>query len=99
MNCRDETGRTHHQHGLLQSFFLLPTAAVYATTKFAIRGLTESLRLDLEKYDIGVSGLIPGAVRTNIMESVSTRAREIQRHDVYWSRRRREAQSNPGRWH
>jgi NAD(P)-dependent dehydrogenase (short-subunit alcohol dehydrogenase family) len=40
--------------GSLQSFFALPTAALYTTTKFAIRGLTEALRLDLEKYDIGV---------------------------------------------
>jgi NAD(P)-dependent dehydrogenase (short-subunit alcohol dehydrogenase family) len=59
--------------GSLQSFFALPTAALYTTSKFAIRGLTEALRLDLEKYDIGVSCLVPGAVRTNILESVSTR--------------------------
>ncbi|MUL49809.1 SDR family NAD(P)-dependent oxidoreductase [Mycobacterium sp. CBMA293] len=59
--------------GSLQSFFALPTAALYTTTKFAVRGLTEALRLDLARYGIGVSGLIPGAVRTNIMESVSTR--------------------------
>lgn len=59
--------------GSLQSFFALPTAALYTTSKFAIRGLTEALRIDLEKYDIGVTGLIPGAVRTNIIESVSTR--------------------------
>jgi NAD(P)-dependent dehydrogenase (short-subunit alcohol dehydrogenase family) len=59
--------------GSIQSFFALPTAALYATSKFAIRGMTEALRVDLEKHGVGVTGLIPGAVNTNILESVCTR--------------------------
>jgi NAD(P)-dependent dehydrogenase (short-subunit alcohol dehydrogenase family) len=70
--------------GSLQSFFALPTTALYTTTKFAVRGLTEALRIDLEKYDIGVSALIPGAVRTNIMESVSTRPEKFSNTTFTW---------------
>ena len=33
-------------------------------------GFTESLRIDLEPYNIGVSVLCPGAVNTNIHEAV-----------------------------
>jgi short-subunit dehydrogenase len=47
---------------------------LYTTTKFAVRGLSESLRADLEKYNIGVSCLCPGAVNTNILASNDTRA-------------------------
>jgi NAD(P)-dependent dehydrogenase (short-subunit alcohol dehydrogenase family) len=59
--------------GSLQSFFALPSAALYTTSKFAIRGLTEGLSVDLERHGIGVSCLCPGAVNTNIMDSTSTR--------------------------
>ena len=42
---------------------------LYSTSKFAVRGLTESLRLALSVYNIGVSVLCPGMVRTRIMEA------------------------------
>lgn len=59
--------------GSLQSFFSLPSAALYTTSKFAVRGLTEGLKVDLAPYGIGVSCLCPAAVNTNIMDSTSTR--------------------------
>jgi NAD(P)-dependent dehydrogenase (short-subunit alcohol dehydrogenase family) len=70
--------------GSLNSFFAVPTAALYTTSKFAIRGLTEALRIELEKFDIGVSGLMPGAVRTKIMESVSTRPEKYNDTTFTW---------------
>jgi len=57
----------------MSAFVALPTSAIYCTTKYAVRGLSESLRLELEKYDIGVSILCPGGVNTNIHESVLAR--------------------------
>jgi NAD(P)-dependent dehydrogenase (short-subunit alcohol dehydrogenase family) len=67
------------------AFFATPTAALYATTKFAVRGLSESLRIELDKYDIGVSCLCMGAVNTNILESGANRPARYksgnQRHD------------------
>jgi NADP-dependent 3-hydroxy acid dehydrogenase YdfG len=44
-------------------------AGVYATSKFALVGLAESLRADLRRYDIGVSVLCPGPVKSQLFES------------------------------
>jgi NAD(P)-dependent dehydrogenase (short-subunit alcohol dehydrogenase family) len=46
-----------------------PGNGVYAATKFAIRGLSESLRYDLSPYGIGVSVLCPGTVATSLYQS------------------------------
>jgi NAD(P)-dependent dehydrogenase (short-subunit alcohol dehydrogenase family) len=48
-------------------------AGIYCAAKFAVRGLSEALRTELAKYDIGVSVLCPANVNTNIAESVFTR--------------------------
>jgi len=50
-----------------------PGVGAYATTKYAIVGLSESLRMELEPYGIGVSVVCPGAVATQIFESVRNR--------------------------
>lgn len=42
-------------------------AGVYATSKFAVRGMSDALRLALAPYGIGVSVLCPGMVRTRAM--------------------------------
>jgi NAD(P)-dependent dehydrogenase (short-subunit alcohol dehydrogenase family) len=42
---------------------------LYSTSKFAVRGLTESLRLALGVHNIGVSVMCPGMTRTRIMEA------------------------------
>jgi NAD(P)-dependent dehydrogenase (short-subunit alcohol dehydrogenase family) len=41
---------------------------IYTTTKFAVRGLSESLRLALAADGIGVSVLCPGLTRTRILD-------------------------------
>jgi NAD(P)-dependent dehydrogenase (short-subunit alcohol dehydrogenase family) len=40
----------------------------YTTSKFAVRGLTESLRLTLAAHNIGVSCLCPGLTKSRILE-------------------------------
>lgn len=42
-------------------------AGIYATSKFAIRGMSDALRLALAPHGIGVSVLCPGMVRTRAM--------------------------------
>ncbi len=48
-------------------------AGIYSASKFAVRGLSEALRSELAKYNIGVSVLCPANVSTNIAEAVWTR--------------------------
>jgi NADP-dependent 3-hydroxy acid dehydrogenase YdfG len=47
----------------------IPGLGVYNTTKFAVVGLSETLRADLATKNIGVSVLCPGVVSTNIFDS------------------------------
>ena len=46
-------------------------AGVYATSKYALVGLAESLRGDLRKHGIGVSVLCPGPVKSELFESTA----------------------------
>lgn len=46
-------------------------AGVYTASKFAVRGLTECLRLTLAQHGIGVSLLCPGLTRSNIWQPKS----------------------------
>jgi len=46
-----------------------PGMGGYVTTKFAVVGLSETLKQDLEPHGIGVSVLCPGFVSTNIHNS------------------------------
>ena len=57
----------------LGAFVAAGPAGIYSASKFAVRGLSEALRTELEKYDIGVTVLCPANVNTNIAESVMTR--------------------------
>lgn len=50
-----------------------PGNGIYSATKFAIRGLSESLRYDLAPHSIGVSVLCPGTVATNLHQSEENR--------------------------
>ncbi|MEM8773552.1 MAG: SDR family oxidoreductase [Pseudomonadota bacterium] len=47
----------------------------YCASKFALRGLSDALRLELEGNDIGVSVVYPGGVRTNIANSATIATR------------------------
>ncbi|OGP57016.1 MAG: hypothetical protein A2V67_00475 [Deltaproteobacteria bacterium RBG_13_61_14] len=44
----------------------LPTLGAYSATKFALVGLTETLRAETARFGIGVTAVCPGPVDTNI---------------------------------
>lgn len=59
-----------------------PGLGVYNASKFAVVGMSEALRADLEPHGIGVSVLCPGMVRTKILESERTRPSEFDVTDT-----------------
>jgi short-subunit dehydrogenase len=67
----------------MSAFVPLPGTGVYNTSKYAVRGLSEALRLDLAPHGIGVSVLCPGAVNTNIHESVLSRPAHLSQTGYY----------------
>lgn len=58
----------------MAAFLAGPNGGIYTASKFAVRGLTESLRWSLAPHDIGVSCLCPGRVRSATYESGLSRA-------------------------
>jgi NAD(P)-dependent dehydrogenase (short-subunit alcohol dehydrogenase family) len=54
----------------------LPFSGPYCSSKFALEGLTDSLRMELREWGISVSIVEPGAIRTPIWEKSLTGATE-----------------------
>jgi NAD(P)-dependent dehydrogenase (short-subunit alcohol dehydrogenase family) len=52
--------------GSANGFFGIPCASAYAATKFALEGLTQSLRYELAPFGIKLTVIEPGAIRTNV---------------------------------
>jgi NAD(P)-dependent dehydrogenase (short-subunit alcohol dehydrogenase family) len=57
----------------MAAFLSGPQAGIYTASKFAVRGLTESLRYNLAPYGIGVSLMCPGLTRTSAWDSALKR--------------------------
>lgn len=55
----------------------VPGLGIYNTSKYAVVGLSEAMRLDLAADGIGVSVLCPGVVNTNIFDSGRNRPTEL----------------------
>jgi NADP-dependent 3-hydroxy acid dehydrogenase YdfG len=55
----------------------IPDLAVYSATKFAVRGLTEALNIELEREGIWVTDIMVGYVKTPMLESAVHKARSI----------------------
>jgi short-subunit dehydrogenase len=55
----------------------LGSVGLYATSKFAVVGLTEALRTDLVGRPIGVSVYCPGPVKSNIADSARSRPAQL----------------------
>jgi NAD(P)-dependent dehydrogenase (short-subunit alcohol dehydrogenase family) len=51
-----------------------PGHSAYATSKFAVRGFTESLRHELKGSHIAITSVHPGGIRTNIARNARTGA-------------------------
>ena len=55
----------------------VPSLGVYNTSKFAVVGMSEVMRMELAAQHIGVSVLCPGIVKTNIFASGRNRPNEL----------------------
>ena len=55
----------------------LPGLGVYTASKYAVVGISETLRQEGARYELGCSVLCPGAVTTNIMTSERNRPSEL----------------------
>ena len=53
----------------INGFAGMPIISAYASSKFAVEGLTESLRHEVSQFGIHVCVVEPGAIRTGIMET------------------------------
>ncbi|BBX03510.1 short chain dehydrogenase [Mycolicibacterium moriokaense] len=47
-----------------------PWHAAYSASKYGLRGLSEVLRFDLARHRVGVSVVVPGAVKTPLVQTV-----------------------------
>jgi NAD(P)-dependent dehydrogenase (short-subunit alcohol dehydrogenase family) len=64
----------------MAAFIASPNAGIYTASKFAVRGLTESLRWSLAPLGIGVSMLCPGLVNSQIHRSGDIRPASLSQH-------------------
>jgi len=61
----------------MAAFLPSGTAGIYTAAKYAVRGLSEALRLSLYRYNIGVSVFCPGLINSAIYESEKVRPGEL----------------------
>jgi short-subunit dehydrogenase len=57
----------------LSGLYAMPGSGIYTASKYAVVGISETLRIELEAHGIGVSVLCPGWVHTRIDETTRTR--------------------------
>ena len=62
----------------------IPGMSVYTASKFAVVGISETMRADLLPHNIGVSVLCPGMVDTNILESGRNRPKDLSSVGRSW---------------
>src|SRR5690606_41336378 len=71
-------GRRHVVNVASMAAFLPgPQAGIYTASKFAVRGLTESLRYNLAPHRIGCSLCCPALTRTNAWTSAPKRRHRL----------------------
>ena len=59
-----------------------PVSTAYISSKFAIEGLSESLRYELGPFGVNVIIIEPGVIKTNFFDSMKT-AKKADRSDTY----------------
>ncbi len=62
----------------MAAFLVSPSPGLYTSAKFAVRGMSESLRYSLTSYGIGVSLLCPGLVKSHIHASDELRPQHLE---------------------
>lgn len=65
----------------LASHFTFPLLGTYSATKFAVRSLTDALRLELRPFNIQVVTVEPGVVRTPFITRTMNEAAKYQQLD------------------
>jgi short-subunit dehydrogenase len=65
--------------GSVNGFVGVRCASAYVATKFALEGLTQSLRYELAPFGIKVTIIEPGAIKTNILASGMRIPKKIER--------------------
>lgn len=58
----------------LAGFLGMPNQSSYCLSKAAVKSLSESLRAELAVYNIGVTSIHPGTIRTNILRSAADKS-------------------------
>ena len=71
-------------------YYAAPDMSAYSASKYAVMGLTESLRIELAEFNVGVSAICPGVINTNIVAAMRTHGEVVQAQaklvDVYRKR-------------
>ena len=62
-------------------FFPSPKMPGYATSKFAVRGLSETIRLELAKFNVGVTSVHPGVIKTNIPHATKYQEKDRKKQE------------------
>jgi len=52
----------------------MPRIAIYAATKFAVKGLTEALSVEFARHGVRVADVLPGLIDTNILRATPNRS-------------------------
>jgi NAD(P)-dependent dehydrogenase (short-subunit alcohol dehydrogenase family) len=60
----------------------VPLQTSYCATKFAVRGFSEALWVELKPHGIGVTSIHPGGVRTNIAKTARTTHEDLRQQGV-----------------
>jgi NAD(P)-dependent dehydrogenase (short-subunit alcohol dehydrogenase family) len=50
----------------------IPGFSAYAATKFALEGLSESIRYELKEFGINIAIIEPGFIKTKVLENLKT---------------------------
>ncbi|GLJ10512.1 hypothetical protein SUGI_0129590 [Cryptomeria japonica] len=64
--------------GSLASMFVFYAEGVYTATKYAVKGLAESLKIELMPYNIAVSLACPGFVETPFLDEVEKDEKDLK---------------------
>lgn len=68
--------------GSMSCFIAGTAAGIYTASKFAVRGLSESLRYSLARHHIAVSLVCPGLTKSRIYEQALYRPPELRRSGI-----------------
>lgn len=82
---QQQSGRIINVASLLGRY-ASPFAAYYTASKHAVEGFTEALRLEVAAYNIKVSMVEPGFVRTGIIDRSRTAAQPLAEYDLMRAR-------------